>query len=140
MRGTQPSNVQNDSGSRDGAFSIRIYDEESAGKPLIYELSVYHHIPKDYTGCGDGDGETVEVNYGKPLEFRIGGDAIVIYSSTALERLPGLLPSLEVEAEVIVLEGVRDVAGQRVRLSNGEYSTERIYTSYEDRSSTGTMQ
>ena len=142
MRGTQPSNVQNDSGNRDGAFSIRIYDEESAGKPLIYELSVYHHIPKDYAGCGDGEGdiETVDVNYGKPLEFRISGDANVVYSSTALMRLPGLLPSLEVEDEVIVLEGVRDVAGQRVRLANGEYSTDRIYTTYENHSSTGTGQ
>lgn len=141
MRGTEPKNVQGDAGNRDGAFSIRIYDEETAGKPLIYELSVYHHIPKDFSGCSDTSGDggtTVETNYGNPLEFKIQDDAQLFYSSKALERLPALLPSLQTGAEVITLEGVREVAAQRVRLANGEYSTERLYTSYEDHSSVGT--
>jgi len=133
MRGTQPGNVQGDAANRDGAFSVRIYDEESAGKPLIYELSVYHHIPKDYAGCGgtegDGSAETIP---GNPLELAISGESKLFFSSKTLARVTNLIPSLDLESEIIRIEGVRNVIGERILQPSGEYITRQLFSSYED--------
>lgn len=96
LQESSPGTVQKDAADRNGSFSIQVHDS-AGGSPgdLLYELSVYHHTGTELL-CGvapeeDEDLDGDEMTYGREMKIKMDKDALLQYSSTALENAFSLL-------------------------------------------------
>jgi hypothetical protein len=86
LRGTIHRSVQRDVTLRDNAFAVRVFDVSTGNR--IYELVVYHHDRDEECATDPTDEDQ------QPLQFEIGGDAAIYYSSAAIMRLNSLIPAI----------------------------------------------
>ncbi len=96
LQESSPGTVQKDAANRNGAFSIQVHDA-AGGSPgaLLYELSVYHHTGNELL-CGttpapDPDLDGDEMTYGREMKVKLDKNALLQYSSSALENAFSLL-------------------------------------------------
>jgi hypothetical protein len=96
LQESSPGTVQKDASDRNGSFSIQVHDSVgSAPGDLLYELSVYHHTGTELLCTGppevDPDLDGDEMTYGREMKVKMDKNALLQYSSSALENAFSLL-------------------------------------------------
>jgi len=112
MSGTSPGEVWADESSRHGQLRLTVHDfsPEESGQPaiLMHELVLYRHSVDSL--CNVDDHGSVDV---QPISFYINGNVHIHSSASALRKLEGVLPVLQVPPPEIKMTTVRQNSARK---------------------------